>query len=489
VRSPRFGPAIVVAAFILGGVLWHSTFPFLLGVDGFYHLAQTRLMLEEGLGAAMPWMKFSVFDDGWVDHHLGYHVALLPFVAWPGGILGGKLAAGVFAGGAVAAMFLALRALRAPYPALLALIPVAASWGFVFRLGTVRAVALSTILLCAALVFAVRGRDRALFATSAAYAFSYHLSVLVLPIALGAWLARRLLGGDDGPTWRTPVAAAAGFAAGLTVHPHFPRTWRFFLHHVVIGTAASAEAEASGEGATGHGTEWVAATAGDLWMQGFVWVAVVAVVGAVLLVRSRRRPPWDTLLVVAGAGVAVALSVLSVRFVELSMPLLTLAAGLLLRDALPDGKLPRPMVAGVAVIALLGSAATLQRATRNGDLDPHRFELAGQFLREHVPPGEFVYNLRWGDWPELVFHAPEYVYVFGLDSSFLADKYPEKYRHHRAIRTGQYGNVGDAVKHEFGARWLITGLPEPGVVPFLDRDTGLERALVTPDFAIYRVRD
>jgi len=492
--SPRFGPAAVVAAFLLGGLLWHSSFPFLLGVDGFYHLAQTRLLLEEGLGAAMPWMRFSVFENGWVDHHLGYHVALVPFVAWPGGIVGGKLAAGLFAGAAVGALFLALRALRVPHPALLALVPIAASWGFVFRLGMVRAISLSTVLLCAGLVLAIRGRDRALFFVAAAYAFSYHLSALVLPIALGAWLARRLFGadaGDDGPTWRTPAAAAAGFAAGFTIHPHFPRTWEFFFQHVVIGSAASTEATATGAGASGHGTEWVGAGLGDAWMQGFVWVAV-AVVGGVLLARrarARRGVRWDTLLVTGGALVAVALSVASVRFVELSMPLVTVAAGLLLRDGVGDRRLPRRALIAATVVVLLAAGFTLRRATRNGDLDPYRFELAGEWLRANVPPGELVYNFRWGDWPELVFHAPEQVYVFGLDSSFLARAHPDKYRHHHAVRTGLYGNVADAVKHEFGARWLITGLPEPGVVAFLDRDSGLERALVTNDFAIYRVRD
>jgi hypothetical protein len=480
-------------------VLWQSTFPHLLGVDGFYHLAQTRSILAEGLGAGMPWMQYSIFEDGWVDHHLGYHVALLPFIAWPGGVLGGKLAAGVMGGAAIAAMYLWLRAFRVPHAAWLALVPVAASWGFVFRLGMVRAVALSTIFLVAALWASVRGRNKTLFVVSVAYALSYHLSVLVIPISIGALLVHRLMGDQGVRLWGlervdhgevaasapnpwTPVVATLGFVLGFTVHPHFPTTWTFFFTHVIIGVEDSGVPK---------GREWLPATPGDFWMQGFVLVAIVAVVGPWLAVRARRAGTfrWETLLLCAGAVAGTVLSIKSVRFVELSMPLVTLAFGLLLRDGLGGRALGRRGTAVAFVLAGALLVATMGRAVDNGGGDPYRYAAAGDWLRANVPEGEFVYNMRWGDWPEIVFHAPEYEYVFGLTPAFIAGKYPEKWRHFWAIRTGEYGNVGAAIKAEFGSSWVFTGLPEPGVLKLFDADPGLERAVVGPHFAIYRIVD
>jgi hypothetical protein len=482
----------VAALFVVAGVLWQSTFPHLLGVDGFYHLAQTRSILAEGLGAGMPWMQYSIFEDGWVDHHLGYHVALLPFVAWPGGILGGKLAAGVMGGAAIAAMYLWLRAFRVPHAAWLALVPVAASWGFVFRLGMVRAVALSTIFLVAALWASVRGRNKTLFVVSVAYALSYHLSVLVIPISIGALLVHRLMGDQGIRLWGlervdhgevaasapnpwTPVVATLGFVVGFTVHPHFPTTWTFFFTHVIVGLDLAG---------VPHGAEWAAAGLRDGWMQGFGLAALLA--GGVVWAR-RCSLRWETVLLLVGAVCGVALSVKSVRFVELSMPLVTLAAGLLLRDSTWEPT-RRIRVTGAALV--LGLAAlTLGRATDNGDSDPHRYAAAGDWMRANVAPGDGVYNFRWGDWSELVFHAPEQRYPFGLEPAFMAGKYPEKWRHFWAIRTGEYGNVGAAIKAEFGSSWVFTGLPEPGVLKLFDADPALERAVVGPHFAIYRVVD
>jgi hypothetical protein len=482
--SPRRA-AVVVAALILGSLVWQSTFPFLLGIDTFYHLAQARAIVEHGLDPGMPWMAFSIFEDGWVDHHFGFHLTLIPFVLWPGGVLGGKLAAGVFGGLAVAAAYLWLRAERVPHPALFALLPVAASWGFAYRIGMVRAMPLSVILLFAALYAATRGRNVLLFAVSAVYALSYHLAILVIPIAVGAVLARRVFGTDEpargGPTPWTPVAAAAGVAAGFTIHPNFPGTWEFFARHVLLGVNLEKMPQ---------GIEWLPASVQDFWMQGFalVLLLVLVLVPLLRLARPGGGLKSTTWLLLVGASCGVVLMVRSVRFVELGMPLTGAALGLLARDSgLFRGRISRRglVVAWTTVLLVLG--LTLGRAQRNGDTDPYRFEPAAQWLRANVPPGTLIYNFHWSEWPELVFHAPDYTYIFGLTPSFLAEHDPEKWRHFWAIRRGEYGNASDAIRNEFGAEWVLLGLPDPASVQMLDEDAGLERAVRTADFAIYRV--
>jgi len=238
-----------------------------------------------------------------------------------------------------------------------------------------------------------------------------------------------------------------------------------------------------------HGAEWSASRPSDVWMQGFAWAGALLVGGPWAALRARRegRLRWETILLCAGALAGILLSIKSVRFVELSMPLATLAGGLLLRDAFGGRSLPRPAFLGAAAAVALALVATSGRATQNGDLDPHRYAPAGDWMRENLEPGTLVHNFRWGDWSELVFHAPEQQYIFGLEPAFLAGKDRSLWDHFWAIRTGEYGNVGAAVKGEFGAEWVFTGLPEPGVLQLFDADATLERALVTPDFAIYRV--
>src|SRR6185437_3840677 len=57
--------------------------------------------------------------------------------------------------------------------------------------------------------------------------------------------------------------------------------------------------------------------------------------------------------------------------------------------------------------------------------EPHDHYAAGAaWLRNHVPPGQIVFNTDWDDFPRLFYYDSTHSYVSGLDPNYLYDKDP-----------------------------------------------------------------
>ena len=113
--------AVFLAVAVLGSAALQFSFPQLIGSDGFFHLR----MAERVLTGEMPWMPGSIFDEGWVDHQLLFHLLLAPFAWLLPGVPGAKAAAATFAAIAAFACYRLMLAERSPAPLLYALLPAA----------------------------------------------------------------------------------------------------------------------------------------------------------------------------------------------------------------------------------------------------------------------------------------------------------------------------------------------------------------------------
>ena len=260
-------------------------------------------------------MLESLFEGRWVDHHYGFHLLLAPFVLALGGVVGGKVYAAFAGAAATWALALWFRRERVPHALAFALLPLALSWGYAFRLGMVRAMSLSQVFLVLTLFLALHGRNRALALVTALYALSYQLAVLALPISVGALVFDRILGKKEPSTspqeatrpnlW-TPVAALVGLAVGLLIHPNAPHTLDFLTEHAATGL---------GSVGAPFTNEWKAPGSGVVWMQGLGLLLLLGGAGAALArkaVASRRLRP-DTALLCCGALCGTALMLLSMR--------------------------------------------------------------------------------------------------------------------------------------------------------------------------------
>ena len=448
-------------------------FPQLIGSDGYFHVRAAERILAGD--RAMPWLPASVFADGWVDHQLLFHGLMAPFAWLLPGAVAAKAAAATFAAVAAFVLWRLLRRERCPAPALFALAPAGLSWLFLLRMQMPRTQSLSLALLLLALGALAGQRHRTLAGVAFLYAWTYHVSLILLPVALLHAAVVWIRAPEERRTaWRGPAAAAAGLAAGFTLHPHFPRTWRFLWQHVVLKVANRSELPV--------GLEW-----GDgglhafVGLQGQAWTIaggglLVLALAVVLLARTKRISHLAMTVSMLAAGSTGAV-LLGTKFVEYSIPLSVLALALALRDhglpAAARSRWIRAGAGGLVALLLLASAGSVTRRVPLTEPDPQELAAAMDFLRTRAGPGEPIFHFHWNDFPELVFHGPEFTYVVGLDPHFLYLHDAERWRLFEALGAAYGQRRSTAIRQRFGARWAVLRLPHPGAREALASDPGL----------------
>ena len=106
----------------------------------------------------------------------------------------------------------------------------------------------------------------------------------------------------------------------------------------------------------------------------------------------------------------------------------------------------------------------LQRQWNGGD--PYRFQAAAAAIAEDSQPGDIVYNVDWGYFPELFFWNTKNYYVSGLDPIFLYAYNPNLYWEAHHLQAGDSGRVhlrerdrggGEAGGHVHGAGPALPG--------------------------------
>ncbi len=471
--------SLVGAALLLGSFTLQFSFPQLIGSDGFFHIRLAETPLGE-----MPWLPHSVFADGWVDHQLLFHLLLWPFSWLLPGITAAKAAAATFAAVAAFACYRFLARERCPAPLLYALLPAAVSWHFWLRMEMPRTQALSLALLVTALSALSRGNHLHLFVLSWLYAWLYHVSVVLVPLALCHMAIVFLLapGGQRRLPWIGPAATIGGLLAGFTIHPHSPRTLNYLYQHVVLKVLNNE--------ALPVGQEWTDGSIEALLQHG--WGALIALcIALVLWLLCRERRSGVTALFGLSAAAASIAAVQGTRFLEYAVPLSLLTLALALRDYDPSpprwGWVPLRRVAAVVLTALLLlSALTVRDAVRT-EPDPQRLSRVMDFAASRIPAGETLFHFSWNDFPELVFHGPQYRYICGLDPHFLALHDAALWDLYQRISEGWGENPSKPIAQGFGARWALLVLPYEGAEDLLGRDPGLKEEYRDASAILYRV--
>ena len=109
------------------------------------------------------------------------------------------------------------------------------------------------------------------------------------------------------------------------------------------------------------------------------------------------------------------------------------------------------------------------------------------FASTRIQAGETLFHFSWNDFPELVFHGPNYRYICGLDPHFLALQDASLWRLYQQISEGWGENPSKPIAQRFGARWALLVLPYEGAEELLGRDQGLHEEYRDENAILYRV--
>ena len=147
------------------------------------------------------------------------------------------------------------------------------------------------------------------------------------------------------------------------------------------------------------------------------------------------------------------------RFREYFVPFAVILCGLFYREWAPLVKKgSRIAVAGLLIIiCLVTTYRSYQEYRSTLYQTSDYFQLRGDYLVKHGKPGDVVFNSDWGDFPQMLWHAPQVTYVTGLDAHYLAYGNRELFDWWMRIGFTKLAERHYAVNYleeHFSARWV-----------------------------------
>jgi len=517
---------ILAGAIVIALIFWwlqYSTDAICCGdYDGYYHIKWSRLIwdnLRAGhFPPAFPWLPLTTLNPkNYVDHHLLYHIILIPFTWFRDLQTGAKVSAILFASLAVFSCYWLVIRYEIRYRLIWLLALLASSAPFLYRMNMTKAPPFAIIFLVIGTYLLFEKKYLPLLPLAFVFAATYDMFVL-LGVAVAIWTI--VIGwSEERFEWRPLAYVAAGSVLGLVINPYFPHNLYLFWEHARVKITP-------GNFATKVGQEWYPYDTYEFVVN--CYVALVAMlIGYITFDWSDRKRAQRPLYFLIFATALLLMIARWKRFAEYFPPFAILFAAFTLesfwrgravfthlpQDVMADlqpfldredaGALKkeekekenwRLMKAGI-VAAGLGAAlfSNVYRTAKDiRDSDPRDHYAKGIYwMRANVPAGEIVFNTDWDDFPRLFYYDPTHVYTSGLDPTYLHDQNSDLSDLYVKITTGDDEDPGPKIRDRFGARWIFTDNSDDHV-SFIDnamKSGWFDRVHEEADCTILHIRD
>ncbi|MBI4250670.1 hypothetical protein HY622_03720 [Candidatus Uhrbacteria bacterium] len=480
--------------------------------DSFYHARITELMIEKrGILTEFPWLPFTAFSQSFIDHHLAYHLFLIPFIALWGGVWGIKVATVVAFVAVIAAVYALLAHLLSsrtnPKRQMIVLLFTASLFFndiFILRMNLEKIPAVSLLWLLGGTYAILAGKRRLVFFFSFFFVWLHGAWPLLPILALLYWLA------DRGSRHSFAIAAATsvlGASAGLIINPYFPQNISFYF--VQIFQVAVVTYDNLFE----VGSEWYPAGANIIaWGTGATMLSVVATVVFVFKKAFAKgtaglshRTSAERFFFLATLMFFL-LTLKSSRHGEYFVPFATIFGALVVTPFLETRSTAyvkklllayyqKKRLAAVIIAAFfaayllitpLKSVFYLITFRVGIPVEKHRY--TAKWLQENTPPGSIIFNDRWGYFPSLWFWGEHNRFIAGLDPTFFYSRDPELFWRYEALRNGaiQKG-AARSIQKKFGVNVIIVSKENSALRAVLNRDPDASLAYEDGSGAIFTV--
>lgn len=470
---------------------WSQTFS---DPDSFYHARITELISQQGLLYSFPWLQFTTLAQQFTDHHMLYHMMIVPFTIWLGPVAGIKVGQVVLLTMCSLILVWMLRQWKVPYSgwALLLLYTV---WPFIIRMNLVKATALAMIIFLLLIVSTSKQRHVITLLLTIAYTWTHAGFILALVITTVLWIASSI-----SASWRyqrvhftDPRAIGAAFLGiiiGIVCSPYFPENLSFFWQQTVqIGIVNYSNV-------IQVGAEWYPFSANLL--VSMVNVLAIACMGAIVIMIQQHKKYLGDPIALGLAALTVLFLIATLRsrrYVEYFVPMLWLWSCYVVLPYIASGQWKHHYerlranfgkwfyILGtyVCVALLFGMGRSVYGAydeLHNKSTVITNYQAASDYLRINTPEQSVVFHASWDNFPILFFHNTHNYYIVGLDTTFMYLRDPELYNRWREIADGQVkSNVAQAIYESFNAKYTIidrTAPHEQLLDAYLLRDTHAE---------------
>ena len=517
---------VLVGAIAIALIFWwlqYSTDAICCGdYDGYYHIKWARLIWDNLRAShfppAFPWLPLTTLNPkNYVDHHLLYHIILIPFTWFRDLQTGAKVSAILFASIAVFSCYWLIVRYEIRYRLIWLLALLASSAPFLYRMNMTKAPPFAIIFLVIGTYLLFEKKYWPLLPLAFVFALTYDMFVL-LGVAVVVWTI--VVGwSEERFEWRPLAYVGIGSALGLIINPYFPHNLYLFWEHARVKITA-------GNFATKVGQEWYPYDTHEFVINCYVALAAM-LVGYITFDWSDRKRAQKPLYFLILATALLLMIARWKRFAEYFPPFAILFAAFTLesfwrgravfthlpQDVLADLQpfLDREDAAAVkkdekekeywrlikaGIVALgLGAAlfANVYRTSRDiHQSDPRDHYAKGIYwMRANIPAGEMIFNTDWDDFPRLFYYDPTHIYTSGLDPTYLLDQNRDLSDLYVKITKGEQEDPAPSIRDRFGSRWIFTDNTDDHA-SFIDnalRSGWFDRVYEDGDCSVLHIRD
>lgn len=511
-HSPWVGVLLVftVSAFFFALTTAPPTF---VDPDAFYHMTMSEIMLKERMVITdFQWLQFTTLKDAYVDHHLLYHVLLIPFIAGFGAPAGMKIATVLLGAAVIALVYALLRHWGVRHAWIWSMI-LLFSYDFVFRLSLGKANSFSMLIMLAGFYCLVEKKPRALGALSFLYVWSYggflQLPLMALILAVFGFFGY-IIALNRLPRWqalkniaRLPAYSCIGAFAGLIIHPSFPKNIAFLWEQVVEIAIVNYQ------GTVSVGAEWYPLAPEDLFM-GSMIITLLAL--AALFVSARHYKTLTPAAKLSGvmAILFLLLTLKSRRAIEYAIPWTILWTALSVHQSQlwsrathriakrwkssSSDTFSRVITASIGLYAVVGlcvlgaSAGVKLYSAYERGIPFDRYAKIGDWLEHNAEPDTIVFHDDWDVFPLLFHQAPSMRYIVGLDATFMYRLDADLYRQWADVTTGkQQENLHSIIGDTFASSYVVVDHEHEKMKNAIARSDGFQLVYEDDDGVIFRV--
>lgn len=519
---------------------WVESSPVFSDPDSFYHAKVTQLISEEGVIRDFPYLQFTTLREGYVDHHLLYHLYLVPFVKIFPMAVGVKIGHVFLVTLFFILMYFLLNQLRVKgafwYVLLLLFVEP-----FVFRIGLVKAQPLSLIFLFLGIFLILRRKYILLFLLSWFYVWSYGGWFLMLIMALiyvfiesldigfaksheSLWSRvtyfnkKKLLFVDN--IYNFSIAflknvfrfkniklvgsVFLGLTAGLIINPYFPKNLEFYYIHIIKIAFVNYQS------VIGVGSEWYPYSVNDFLVNGMLPLALG---GVALLILFGYRQKFN---VVAKYFLVLFLSfvlatIKSRRNIEYMSPIAIIFAAVVFSQAMESREIRNDLKAFVksfkrvffndryvkiVLILFLFFMFCLAfykmpyhaRQSLGRGYNYNYLKSASEYLKDNSNEGDIVLHSDWDEFPILFYHNSKNYYIVGLDATFMYLYDSELYAKWVDVTQGRrYKDLYEIVKNDFEAKYILATTDHENMIRSFDNNFYFDKVYSDDEAVIYKV--
>ncbi len=479
--------------------------------DSFYHAKMAALIKEHGVIKDFVWLPFTVLRTNYIDHHLLYHLLLIPFVSFFSPLIGAKIATVFLAVFLTLIFYWLLRRFKIRYSLIYTFILLVTS-PFIFRIGLAKASAPAITAFLLGLYFIFKKKYWPLAGLSFLYVWLHGGFILILIAALFYALAQMINKPPHWRFWRTGLkeyyyplkpffVSLAGVVAGMVINPYFPQNLYFYwLHIFEIGLV-------NYQYTIAVGAEWYPYDPLEL-IGAATFVAVLLLIATILFfiyLKKQSSQSWTLFLLTFALLV---LTIKSRRQVEYFIPVALIFSSwiindvlqnfsptkikLLIKDFFQRRKLPALVLTIYFILTssfIIGRGLKTVKEQYSQGIAFDRFAALSEWSRKNIPSAEIIFHSDWDDFPILFYYNDQNYYISGLDPTFMYKYNKELYRQWAAITKGeQREDLDNLIKKDFQASYAIVGKDHPELANNLRATANIIKVYEDRDGWIYRIK-